>query len=85
METDKHIDIIRSRLDRLLRELRATPVLSQAKITAALKSVLLEVEETVETGGRSITLTELRERLTDMPGARPVLEAIDAAIADGAD
>jgi hypothetical protein len=85
METDKHIDIIRSRLDRLLRELRATPVLSQAKITAALKSVVLEVANTVETGGRSMTLTELRERLTDMPGARPVLEAIDAAIADGAD
>ena len=34
---------------------------------------------------RAITLTELKQRLTGMPGAENVFDAIDAAIADGAD
>jgi hypothetical protein len=89
MEADKHIARIRSRLDRLLRELRAMPILSQGEIAAAYEALLLELDgresATAESTGRTITLTELRDRLTDMPGARHVLEAIDSAIADGAD
>jgi hypothetical protein len=88
MERDKHIAIIRSRLETLLRELRAMPVLSHGEVVSAFETLLVEVEGTEPpTGerGSRITLTELRERLTGMPGARPVLEAIDAAIADGAD
>lgn len=89
METDKHIAVIRSRLDRLLRELRAMPVLSQGEIAAAYEALLLELDgkesATAEPTGRAITLTELRYRLTGMPGMRPVLEAIDSAIADGVD
>jgi hypothetical protein len=89
IETDKHIEIIRSRLERHLRELRDSPVVSQGGLADALQSVLLELEgkesATAEPTGRSITLTELRQRLTAMPGARPILDAIDSAIADGAD
>jgi len=89
VETEKHIAIIRSRLERHLRELRGSPVVSQGGLTAALESVLLDLEgkesATAELTGRSITLTELRQRLTGMPGARPILDAIDTAIADGAD
>ena len=65
------------------------PVLSQSESVATFESVQLELDgrksATAKATGRSITLTELRDRLTDMPGAQPVLEAIDAAIADGAD
>ncbi len=63
------------------------PVLRHAEITAAYESLLLELvgkePERAEWGARSTTLPELRKQLTGMPGARPVLEAIDAAIADG--
>jgi len=89
METDKHLEIIRSRIDKLLRELRAMPVLRQAEIVATLESLLLELDgkqsATAEPTGRPIALIKLRSRLTDMRGAGPVLEALDAAIADGAD
>ena len=89
MKTNKHVAIIRSRLERHLRELRGSPVVSQGGLADALESVLLELEgkesATAESTGRSITLTELRQRLTGMPGARPILDAIDSAIADGAD
>jgi hypothetical protein len=87
METAKHVAIIRSRLETLLRELRAMPVLRHSEITAAYESMLRELvgkdSERAEWGARSITFPELRKQLTGMPGARPVLEAIDAAIADG--
>jgi hypothetical protein len=86
VETYSHVAIIRSRLETLLRELQATPVLSHADTTAAYESVLLELigkeSQTSERSSR-LTLPELRKQLTGMPGARPVLEAIDAAIADG--
>jgi hypothetical protein len=89
MDTDKHTDIIRSRLDRLLRDLRAMPVLSEKEIAAAFESLLLELDckesATAEHTGRAITLSALRDRLTDMPGAHPVFEAIDSAIAVGAE
>lgn len=89
MVTDKHVAIIRSRLERHLRELRSVPVVSQGGLAGALESVLLELDgkesANAEPTGRSITLTELRQRLTGMPGARPILDAIDSAIADGAD
>jgi hypothetical protein len=65
------------------------PVLSQGEIAAAYEALLRELDGpepgTGDWGSRSITLTQLRERLTGMPGAQHVLEAIDAAIADGAD
>ena len=65
------------------------PVLSQAEITATLQSLLQELDgkesASAKPTDRAITLTELRSRLTDMPGARLVLEAIDSAIADGSD
>ncbi len=88
MAAEKHVAIIRSRLDTLLRELRAAPGLGQGEIAASVESLLLDLEgkesATAEPTWRTITLSELRDRLTDMPGARPVLEAIDSAIADGA-
>jgi hypothetical protein len=89
MEREKHIAIIRSRLERLLRELRGMPVLGKGEITTTYEALLVQLDgaepETAELGSRSITLTELRVRLTGMPGAQQVIEAIDAAIADGAD
>ena len=89
MEADKHIEIIRSKLEHHLRELRSVRVVSQGGLAGALESVLLDLDgkesATAERTGRQITLAELRERLTGMPGARPILDAIDAAIADGAD
>ena len=89
VETDEHVTIIRSRLHRILRELRELPVLTQGELAAAYEALLLQLDgktsPTAEPTGRAITLTELRNRLTGMPGARPVLDAIDSALADGAD
>ena len=89
MEQDKHVAIIRGRLQRLLGELTTTPARNQAQISDAIAALLHEIDgkesAISESTGRAITLTELRHRLTGMPGAGNVLEAIDAAIADGAD
>lgn len=89
MGMDKHVAIIRSRLQRLLRELETLPVLNKNEISPVLAALLLELDgkesPRAEPTGRTITLTELRKRLTGMPGTRPVLEAIDSALADGAE
>jgi len=89
VEADKHLIIIRSRLERLLGELTITPSSNHVQITDAIAALLHELDgkesATSESTGRAITLTELRQRLTGMPGAGNVLEAIDAALADGAD
>ena len=87
METDKHVTIIRSRLELLLQELRS--VAGQADTAAAVESLLLDLRgmesATAAPTGRTISLQDLRQQLTGMPGARHVLAAIDSALADGCD
>jgi len=89
VQTLRHVAIIRSRLDRFLRELRSAPGRDQSDLIAAVESVLLELDgklsESAQSTGRVITLSEIRDRLTGLPDARHLLDAIDSAIADGSD